>query len=59
MRRELRRRGLLVNRKRVARLMSEDNLLAIQPRAWVATTNLGHELEVYMNLATLSFKATR
>jgi transposase InsO family protein len=32
---ELRRHGLLVNRKRVARLMREDNLLAFQPRAWV------------------------
>ena len=49
--RELRRRGLLVNHKRVARLMGEDNLLAIQPRSWVATTNSHHELEVYMNLA--------
>lgn len=49
--RELRRRGLVVNHKRVARLMGEDNLLAVQPRAWVATTNSGHELEVYMNLA--------
>jgi transposase InsO family protein len=49
--RELRRRGMIVNHKRVARLMSEDNLLAVQPRAWVATTNAGHELEVYMNLA--------
>jgi transposase InsO family protein len=49
--RELRRRGLLVNHKRVARLMGEDNLLAVQPRAWVATTNSEHELEVYMNLA--------
>jgi transposase InsO family protein len=49
--RELRRRGLVVNHKRVARLMGEDNLLAVQPRSWVATTNSGHELEVYMNLA--------
>lgn len=49
--RELRRRGMIVNHKRVARLMGEDNLLAIQPRAWVATTNSNHELEVYMNLA--------
>jgi putative transposase len=49
--RELRRRGMIVNHKRVARLMGEDNLLAIQPRAWVATTNSGHELVVYMNLA--------
>ena len=49
--RELRRRGMIVNHKRVARLMREDNLLAVQPRAWVATTNPGHELEVYLNLA--------
>jgi putative transposase len=49
--RELRRRGMVVNHKRVARLMREDNLLAVQPRAWVATTDSGHELEVYMNLA--------
>jgi hypothetical protein len=31
---------MTVNHKRVARLMREDNLLAVQPRAWVATTNL-------------------
>ncbi|MGB6742553.1 MAG: IS3 family transposase [Terracidiphilus sp.] len=49
--RELRRRGLVVNHKRVARLMREDNLLAIQPRAWVQTTDSSHELTVYLNLA--------
>ena len=49
---ELRRRGLLVNHKRVARLMREDNLLAVQPRAFVTTTNAQHELEVYLNLAS-------
>jgi putative transposase len=49
--RELRHRGMIVNHKRVARLMREDNLLAVQPRAWVATTNSGHELVVYLNLA--------
>jgi len=49
--RELRRRGLMVNHKRVARLMREDNLLAIQPRAWVQTTDSSHELKVYLNLA--------
>ena len=48
---ELRRRGWLVNHKRVARLMSEDNLLAMQPRAWMSTTHSNHELEVYLNLA--------
>ncbi len=49
---ELRRRGLLVNHKRVARLMSEDNLLAIQRRAFVVTTDSKHEFEVYLNLAS-------
>jgi transposase InsO family protein len=48
---ELRRRGLVVNHKRVARLMREDNLLAVQPRAWVQTTDSEHELRVYLNLA--------
>ncbi len=49
---ELRRRGLLVNRKRVARLMREDNLLALQRRAFVVTTDSKHEFEVYLNLAS-------
>jgi putative transposase len=48
---ELRRRGMLVNHKRVARMMREDNLLAVQPKAFVVTTNSRHELEVYLNLA--------
>ena len=48
---ELRRQGLLVNHKRVARLMREDNLLAVQPRAFVVTTDSKHQLEVYLNLA--------
>jgi transposase InsO family protein len=47
----LRRQGLLVNHKRVARLMREDNLLAVQPRAFVVTTDSKHQLEVYLNLA--------
>ena len=48
---ELRRRGLRVNRKRVARLMREDNLLAVQPQAFVVTTDSDHALEVALNLA--------
>ena len=48
---ELRRRGMAVNHKRVARLMREDNLLAVQPQAFVATTDSDHELEVVLNLA--------
>jgi len=49
---ELRRRGMLVNHKRVSRIMREDNLLAAQPRAFVVTTDSHHELEVYLNLAS-------
>lgn len=49
---ELRRRGMLVNHKRVVRLMREDNLLAVQPRAFVVTTDAQHDLEVYLNLAS-------
>jgi len=49
---ELRRRGMLVNHKRVARMMREDNLLAMQPRAFVVTTDSDHKLEVYLNLAS-------
>jgi len=48
---ELRRRGMIVNHKRVARLMREDSLLGLQPRAFVVTTDSHHSLEVYLNLA--------
>ncbi|MEO8048067.1 MAG: IS3 family transposase [Nitrospirota bacterium] len=41
--RELRRRGMLVNHKRVVRLMREDNLLAVQPRAFVIPTHAQHD----------------
>lgn len=48
---ELRRRGMLANHKRVVRIMREDNLLAVQPRQFVVTTDAHHKLEVYLNLA--------
>jgi hypothetical protein len=48
---ELRRRGMLVNHKRVLRIIRENNLLAVQPRAFVVTTDSDHEFEVYLNLA--------
>lgn len=48
---ELRRRGMQVNHKRVLRLMREDNLLAVQPRAFKVTTDSKHDLEVHLNLA--------
>jgi putative transposase len=49
---ELRRQGMLVNHKRVLRILQEDNLLAVQPRAFVVTTDSDHPLEVYLNLAS-------
>jgi putative transposase len=49
---ELRRRGMLVNHKRVLRIIREDNLLAVQPRAFVVTTDSDHGFEVYLNLAS-------
>jgi putative transposase len=48
---ELRRRGLYVNHKRVLRMMRNDNLLAVQPRQFVVTTQSKHRLEIYLNLA--------
>jgi transposase InsO family protein len=49
---ELQRRGVPVGGKKVARMMRDDNLLAIQPRRFVVTTNSNHKLEVYLNLAS-------
>jgi putative transposase len=40
-----------VNRKRVARLMAEDNLLCLRKRSFVRTTDSGHDLRVWLNLA--------
>ena len=48
---ELHRRGMAVNHKRVLRLMREDNLLGVEPRAFIATTQSDHDWEVYLNLA--------
>jgi transposase InsO family protein len=49
---ELRRRGWRVNRKKVQRLMGEDNLLCLRKRKFVVTTNSNHGLPVYPNLAS-------
>src|SRR5204862_4064996 len=49
--RELRARGWEVNRKRVQRLMREDNLLCVVKRKFVVTTDSAHGLKVYPNRA--------
>jgi len=51
MKRELRDRGWEVNRKRVQRLMREDNLLCVVKRKFVVTTNSAHGRKVYPNVA--------
>ena len=49
---ELRRRGMLVNHKRVLRLMRRDNLLCLRKRPFVpVTTDSRHEWRVVPNLA--------
>jgi putative transposase len=49
---ELRRRGMMVNHKRVARIMTTDNLLTIQNRKLRQVTDRDQELENYLNLAS-------
>ena len=48
---ELKARGWEVNRKRVQRLMREDNLLCVAKRKFVVTTDSPHGLKVYPNRA--------
>ena len=48
---DLHRRGMLVNHKRVLRIMREDNLLAIRYRKYIVTTDSRHDCQVYLNLA--------
>jgi transposase InsO family protein len=47
---ELRRRGMVVNHKRVLRLMRQDNLLCLRRRSFVVTTDSAHGLPIYTNL---------
>ena len=47
---ELRRRGLVINHKRVARVMREHALTPHRVRAWLATTNSDHKQPIYPNL---------
>lgn len=49
----LRKHGLLVNHKKIRRLMREDNLLAIRRRKWITTTDSRHQLAIFPNLAPL------
>jgi len=48
---ELERRGVVVNHKRVLRLMRRDNLLAVRKQRYVFTTDSRHTYAVYPHLA--------
>jgi putative transposase len=48
---QLKRAGVVANRKRVLRIMREDNLLCLRRRGYLVTTDSGHRLPVYSNLA--------
>jgi putative transposase len=54
---ELQNLGLLVNRKRVMRLMRTDNLLCLRKRRYVCTTDSRHTYAIYPNL-TRDWKPT-
>lgn len=47
----LRAEGMVINRKRVQRLMRLDNLLALRKRRFLTTTDSRHTYAVYPNLA--------
>jgi putative transposase len=48
---ELHRRGMVINHKRVLRIMRTDNLLAVRFRKFILTSDSRHECEVHLNLA--------
>jgi len=47
---ELRRQGIVVNHKRVLRVMREDNLLSLRKRRFIVTTDSRHYRPIYPNL---------
>lgn len=57
--RELRRKGKLVNHKRVERLMKQDGLRSKLAKKYKATTNSNHHLPVAENILNREFTATR
>jgi putative transposase len=48
---ELRRRGIVVNHKRIARIMREEALIPRRVRRFLATTDSDHAEPIYPNLA--------
>ena len=55
---ELRRQGWVINRKRVQRMMRQDNLLCLRHKKFIPTTDSEHGLAVYPNFVpTLDISA--
>uniref|UniRef100_UPI002E1D60A6 IS3 family transposase n=1 Tax=Anoxybacteroides rupiense TaxID=311460 RepID=UPI002E1D60A6 len=55
---ELRKQGICVSQKTVARIMNEEGLKSITVRKCKATTNSHHPYNVYANLLEQNFQAT-
>jgi putative transposase len=47
---QLKREGVIVNHKRVLRIMRESSLLVVTKKKWVKTTDSNHSFPVYSNL---------
>jgi len=56
---DLQNRGYAVNRKRVLRLMRQDNLLCLKKRFKPVTTDSSHGLPVYPNLLKIFLTSVR
>jgi transposase InsO family protein len=52
---ELRRRGVIVNHKRILRLMRKDNLLCLRKKCFIKTTDSRHPFGLYPNLVPTLF----
>ena len=52
---DLREMGYRCARKRIARIMKENSLIALQPRRWKATTQSNHDFPVQPNLLDRDF----
>ncbi|HPN63833.1 MAG TPA: IS3 family transposase [Candidatus Goldiibacteriota bacterium] len=49
--RQLHREGVIVNHKKVLKLMRESSLLVVYKRKWIKTTDSNHRFRIYPNLA--------
>src|SRR5262249_26666195 len=56
--RDLQEAGYRCARKRIARIMRENGLVAVQRRRWKATTQSAHTFPVQINLLARDFKAS-